>query len=132
MNGPDPNHLDVLNPVPAPPTTPFSDWWALMLSTAASRGRPLVIARNMEDMLRDAGFIGIEVEIKAWPLTPWPEIKYLDQLGNWGRRGMIESLNSFSMGLNRELDWSEQQVRDKIQAAMADLMQADRRYWVQT
>lgn len=104
-----------------------------MLRISEARGRPLVVARDMEDLMRDAGFVDITVEIKAWPLTPWPEIKELNEIGTWGRQGMMESLNSFSTGLlTRELKWSEKEVRDKILAAAKDLILAERRFWVQT
>jgi hypothetical protein len=127
---PDRSVLSMEDPIDAPPSSPLAGWWNFILRAARENGTPFQIASGIPELLKELGFEEVTVKKCAWPLTPWPEIPALDKMGEWGRMGMVESLNSFSHNMMGGKAGSE--VRSMLMSAMDDLMREESRYWVQT
>jgi hypothetical protein len=128
--GPDRSVFSLEEPIDAPSSSPLAAWWNFMLRAAREYGKPFQIASGIPELLEQLGFVDVTVKKCAWSLTPWPEIPELDKLGEWGRMGMVESLNSFSHSMLGGKAAAE--VQSMLVSAMDDLMREESRYWVQT
>ena len=106
-------------------------WWGVMVESGTRSGRLFHMAVQLPGMLRDAGFVDVEVRREPWVLTAWPESAQLNELGRWGRESLGESVSSYSAHfLMHVLGWSEERVRETVRGVLDEVYDPKSRYWV--
>ena len=103
------------------PDHPASGWIFHTTQAAERAGRPLLIARGMEERMRKAGFVDVKTQTVVWPMGPWPKQKGLKEIGKWGKIGMMESAYPFALHLLTRDGWSKEKIRDMTNATIASL-----------
>ena len=86
-------------------------------------GRPITLADQYKDMMRDVGFQDI-VELKfKWPINGWPKDKKAKQLGLWQQTNLLDGLTGFTFATHtRVLGWVKEEVEVLLAKVRKDLM----------
>ncbi|KAJ4122912.1 hypothetical protein NW768_009899 [Fusarium equiseti] len=86
---------------------------SLRLLTEASIkfGRPYQDIPPLADIMREVGFVDVEVKMFKWPINGWPKDKKAKLLGEWCYVNMASGLEAFSMApLTRAYGWTAEEV----------------------
>ncbi|KAF6827203.1 hypothetical protein CMUS01_09118 [Colletotrichum musicola] len=68
--------------------------WA---ETAAELGQPFREIEPLVDVLREIGFVDVEVRMEKWPSNPWPRDRKLRELGFWNLENFTKGIEGFLM-----------------------------------
>ncbi|RFN45716.1 hypothetical protein FIE12Z_10028 [Fusarium flagelliforme] len=86
---------------------------SLRLLTEASIkfGRPYQDIPPLADVMREVGFVSVEVKMFKWPINGWPKDKKAKLLGEWCYVNMASGLEAFSMApMTRAHGWTPEEV----------------------
>lgn len=75
----------------------------------------------MEQYLRAAGLVDVQVRKEIWPLSTWPKDKNLKEIGRWALLGCMETVFPFAVMLLTKDGWTEPQVKGLCEEAVAEL-----------
>lgn len=93
------------------PKRPIATWLYHIVQAAEKANLPLVIAREMKQMMEEVGFLDVEEKVAIWPVGAWPKDKRLKEVGRWGLVGMSDTLYPFAVQLlTKTAGWSKEQV----------------------
>ncbi|KAF6816384.1 methyltransferase domain-containing protein [Colletotrichum sojae] len=82
--------------------------WA---EAAAELGQPFREIELLVDVLREIGFVDVEVRMEKWPSNPWPRDRKLRELGFWNLENFTKGIGGFVMApLIRTFNWSHEEV----------------------
>lgn len=85
-------------------------------------GKPLAYDRQIGTKLEQAGFVDIQEMVLPVPLNAWPSSPDMKNLGRWYNLGMIESLETLSLGpLCRVLNWPINDVMEFLKLVKKDI-----------
>lgn len=104
-------------------------WFSLMAAAAEAFGRPLRMARDMEEYLKAAGFVDIRVEKKIWPLSPWPKDKSLKEIGRWALLGCEETVYPYALGWLPRDGWDEENISKLCRGALWELTKGKKKFY---
>lgn len=86
----------------------FSKLWG---EAAVKFGHPFQDNSTLKDLMTEAGFVDIKVQLFKWPTNPWPRDAKHKELGYWNLDNTIAGLEGFMLGpLTRAHDWSKDEV----------------------
>ena len=86
-------------------------WTENQIKAFKNIGRPITLADQYKDMMRDVGFQDI-VELKfKCPINGWPKDKKAKQIGLWEQANLLDGLAAFTYATHiRVLGWSKEEV----------------------
>ena len=74
-------------------------------------GRPYQDIPLPADIMREVGFVDVEVKMFKWPINGWPKDKKIKLLGEWCYVNMASGLEAFSMApMMRAHGWTPEEV----------------------
>ncbi|KXH64785.1 hypothetical protein CSAL01_10544 [Colletotrichum salicis] len=86
----------------------FSKLWG---EAAVKFGHAFQDNSTLKDLMTEAGFVDIKVQLFKWPTNPWPRDAKHKELGYWNLDNTIAGLEGFMLGpLTRAHDWSKDEV----------------------
>ncbi|KAI9806072.1 MAG: hypothetical protein M1833_004479 [Piccolia ochrophora] len=101
--------------------TDYERWITIACEAAEKFGRTLSPARNLEERVRDAGFVDITHRVVKLPNGPWPDDPLLKQIGTFNMLNLLEGIEGFSMALfTRVLGWTAEEVQVLIAKVRKD------------
>lgn len=105
---------------------PVREWFPAVMSAAVNAGRPLNLYHECTNLIRHAGFVEVQEEIKKWPIGPWARDKQLKEAGTANLDFWLAGVEGYAMYLltrygNPE-PWSRQEVQVFMAQVRKDLM----------
>ncbi|KAH7010598.1 S-adenosyl-L-methionine-dependent methyltransferase [Microdochium trichocladiopsis] len=101
------------------------------IQSAKNLGRPIHLAADHDERLKDAGFINVERKVFKWPINTWPKNPKHKEVGLWTLANIEGNLETISMALmTRGLGITREEVEAFLVGVRKDLR--DRRihaYW---
>ncbi|KAK1497558.1 hypothetical protein CTAM01_07828 [Colletotrichum tamarilloi] len=74
-------------------------------------GRPFINIPSLIPILKEVGFVDIEMVKYKWPLNNWPKDPHYKELGEWNLENFLEGIEGWSMApLTRALEWTKEEV----------------------
>ncbi|KAF8475829.1 S-adenosyl-L-methionine-dependent methyltransferase, partial [Kalaharituber pfeilii] len=96
---------------------PLSTYLHHVITVSEELGTPLVMARKMEELIKEAGFEDVRVQTAVWPVGDWPKDKRLKQIGRFARQGVLDSLYPFGVHILTKKGWTVEEVKELCQKA---------------
>lgn len=110
---------------------PLYEWYQELKSATNLAGKPMAFNRNTHQMLLDAGFENIELQLIPLPLNySWPEDEHAREIGKWYNLAFSESTTTLLQGpLTRIKGWSLEKVHALAEAANAQAYDSNVKVW---
>lgn len=105
-------------------------WCDLFIEAANKIGLNAQAPRTFTPLLRDAGFVDINVRNHKWPVGKWAKGEKMKLLGRFVLEDVHDFLPGGAMGLfTRVLGWTREQVEVFLVDCRADIRRKDRHYY---
>ncbi|KXH44121.1 hypothetical protein CSIM01_04425 [Colletotrichum simmondsii] len=66
---------------------------------------------TLKDLMAEAGFVDINVQVYQWPCNSWPRDAKHKELGFWNLENSVVGLKGFMLGaLTRAYKWTKDEV----------------------
>ncbi|OLN81082.1 Trans-aconitate 2-methyltransferase 12 [Colletotrichum chlorophyti] len=84
----------------------------LMYEASVMFGRPYQEIPPLVNVMKEVGFVDVEMHIFKWPSNPWPKDRKYKELGAWNNENFCEGFEGFSMApLTRAHNWKKEEVQ---------------------
>ncbi|KAI5291072.1 hypothetical protein KEM54_006425 [Ascosphaera aggregata] len=95
------------------PDQPLGRWWKELEKATRLVERPIKHNRNIEHMLKTAGFVDVEHKMIGLPLNTWPDVERESDLGRLYNHAFGESVFVLALApLTRVLGYTSKQVEN--------------------
>jgi len=92
------------------------EWSSNMMAAAQNLGLNLEASNTFSTLLEAAGFVDIQSETFAWPLSRWPREQNMKEMGRWAQHNFLQGLSGFSLAyFTRGLGWQQPQVEELVE-----------------
>ena len=104
----------------------FRRWLALSAQAAGQVGRSLRVGVQLEQWVRDAGFVDVQVFKVPVPIGSWPRDKRLKRMGVFNWTQIFEGLQAVSLRLFLNvLKWTQSELEALLMEVRADMKNKD-------
>ncbi|TVY81588.1 Secondary metabolism regulator, partial [Lachnellula suecica] len=98
-----------------PPDHPVAQYWSLIRDGLACLGVDSDSTLLLADMMRNAGFDNVTIQIFHVPIGTWPKDIMLKTVGGYWRTILLDGAQPIALGpLTRGLKWSREQVEVRL------------------
>ncbi|KAJ0297736.1 hypothetical protein Brms1b_013531, partial [Colletotrichum noveboracense] len=86
-------------------------WTKLIIEATDKAGRSATVPRRFEQLIKDAGFVDVELRRAKWPINGWPKNEKLKEMGTWVQASAMSGIEAVSLGLfTNVLGWSTEET----------------------
>ncbi|KAF6816804.1 methyltransferase domain-containing protein [Colletotrichum sojae] len=86
-------------------------WSQLSVEGTDKIGQRMTVASEFESMLKEVGFVDVEVRMEKWPVGPWSDEPKLKEMGKWVRSAILNSIDGLCIALfTRVLGWTPEET----------------------
>ena len=97
-------------------------WSEFMIQVSTKAGKPLNLSSQFEAMLKEVGFVNVQVKMLKWPSNSWPKDKKEKTLGMWQNENFCTGIEGFTLALfTRIMGWTKEEVDIYLMKVRADL-----------
>lgn len=106
-------------------------WSRNMLEAAETFKKPLDITLRYEGLMKEAGFVNMQVKLYKWPQNSWPKDKKFKELGFWCKENILSGLQGFSLAFyTNGLGWTVEDVEALLVDVRKDVCDTNiHAYW---
>lgn len=90
----------------------FQNWLQYCRLSTGNLDRPVFVAHQIANWMKEAGFEDVQERISKVPLNPWPKDPHLKRLGAWSERNWLDGIAAFSYAPfgARGLGWTQEEI----------------------
>lgn len=97
----------------------FAIFLDMLVKASAASGRPYVVAKTFEGLMKEVGFVDVEHSRYKLPLGTWPKNKKMKQLGAYGLALASAATEAYGLALcTRVMGLTEQKSKEFMKAAV--------------
>ncbi|KAI1372373.1 S-adenosyl-L-methionine-dependent methyltransferase [Hypoxylon crocopeplum] len=104
-----------------PPDSILTQFYDMTTEALSRRGIRWPIANDMEEVLRDAGFVNIQCKRFKCPIGTWPKAKRLRLVGLYVKSAFADLMDALAPKVFPALSRSPQQMKEFISNAQSEL-----------
>ncbi|TDZ14679.1 Secondary metabolism regulator LAE1 [Colletotrichum orbiculare MAFF 240422] len=94
------------------PDKPLAEFSALIREACSIFGRRFVPCTELKEMLTEAGFEDVKLQLFKWPSNPWPKDPHYRKIGQWNYYNFADAAEALAMApLTRAHGWSKEEVQ---------------------
>lgn len=104
------------------PYSALARWSELLIQATERFGASFRAAPRLAEMVREAGFHGVKARKYKMPISPWPKLRKMKEVGAMQMCNMLDGVHAVSLKLFTEtLGWGMEELEELLEGVTADV-----------